>query len=169
MNDTTKILIEPGHKRCTLREFLVINEISAAEANDIKDELSKGFSYAGGGEASPVWAVRVDPISTLRSYPKPAISLTAEELQLFSTEPGSDKAAKKVCAHLNKCIREVIAVKPESAQDAARTTWDLFWHWADINYDLDEYGMSDSEPRDSIALAIGGYFGVKMNRWGGTA
>lgn len=166
MNDTTKILIEPGHKRCTLREFLVINQISAAEAQDIKDELGKGFSYAGGGGSSPVWAIRVDPISTLQSYPKPDISLTAQELNLFS-EPGSDKAAKQICAHLNKCIREVIAVKPERATDAARVTWDMFWHWADINYDFDQYGIFDyTAPREAIAHIIGRYFGVSIDCFG---
>jgi hypothetical protein len=92
--------------------------------------------------------------------------MTAQELNLLS-EPGCEKTAKKICNHLNKCIREVIDNKPKQAKDAAKATWDLFWHWANINNDLNQYGIFDyPEPREAIAHVIGRYFGVSIDCYG---
>ena len=65
MNDDARIIVEitidgDETSRCTFAEFIADNEsgMETCEIDDIRNAITSGRTYTGGGGASPVWTIK---------------------------------------------------------------------------------------------------------------
>lgn len=159
------IIVEPGHKRDKFVDYF--DKLGINPNWDVYQEAEATLQKYGIYYLENIKTyLCLDPLEKLDTWTKPNIKLSAKQLELYPGEK-DNSVANKMCRNLNRCILEVLSKHPKDNKQAAIATWNLFWLWADTNRSLDTYGASDSETRSHIADAIGKYFNVEMDRWGG--